>query len=257
MKKTWTEVSAGALNAATQRFWVALGNNAEAVANQINTKPGFVDKLAKFAEEHCVSKSPSRARAREIMGKNFFGVEEAVKHFGINPKGKLAGLCDIPWSEKMLESVIDTHVLVAVFPLSILDIRLRIVDCFFGGQNWYDDQGFANFKGEVGWHLVRKIPVEGSMSLAWKDQQQELLSSEKTPSTRVLVYTIIGHFKSTGSRLFENARVRTSTAVSAGSGAFHVGVSDFGSDGLYIDNRYWDYDCFPNLGLASEMEPWA
>ncbi len=27
----------------------------------------------------------SQKHARDIMGKNFFGVEEAIKHFGINP----------------------------------------------------------------------------------------------------------------------------------------------------------------------------
>lgn len=27
----------------------------------------------------------SQKCAREIMGKNFFGIEEAIKHFGVNP----------------------------------------------------------------------------------------------------------------------------------------------------------------------------
>jgi hypothetical protein len=33
------------------------------------------------------------------MGKNFFGIEEAVKHFGINPTNQqLAALLEVPFS---------------------------------------------------------------------------------------------------------------------------------------------------------------
>ncbi|MFZ2643502.1 MAG: hypothetical protein WA117_21095, partial [Verrucomicrobiia bacterium] len=66
-------------------------------------------------------------RIRGIMGRNFFGVEEAIKHFGVNPSPEqLAALSEIPFSEARLREVKDTHVLVAVVPLSILDIRGKV-----------------------------------------------------------------------------------------------------------------------------------
>ena len=45
----WTEVKAGVINAAQQRFWLALGNSADAVANRMNSDAVFLDSVAKFA----------------------------------------------------------------------------------------------------------------------------------------------------------------------------------------------------------------
>ena len=46
----------------------------------------------------------SQKRAREIMGHNMFGVEEAIKHFGVNTsRQQLAALSDIPFTEATLE----------------------------------------------------------------------------------------------------------------------------------------------------------
>jgi len=47
--KTWSEIPAGELNAASQRLWVALGENAQKVVTRINNVPGFVDTIAQFA----------------------------------------------------------------------------------------------------------------------------------------------------------------------------------------------------------------
>ncbi len=45
----------------------------------------------------------SQKCAREIMGKNFFGIDEAIKHFGINPTPQqLAALSEIPFSKAEL-----------------------------------------------------------------------------------------------------------------------------------------------------------
>lgn len=56
----------------------------------------------------------SQKHVREIMGKNFFGVEKAIKHFGVNPtRLQLAALSEIPFSETVLEQLKDFHILVA------------------------------------------------------------------------------------------------------------------------------------------------
>jgi len=76
-------------------------------------------------------------------GKNFFGVEEAMKHFGVNPTcQQLAALSEIPFSETVLKQSKDDHILVAVFPLSILEIRDKVERKLFYNHEtaWYNEQ---------------------------------------------------------------------------------------------------------------------
>lgn len=192
----------------------------------------------------------SQKRAREIMGKNFFGVEEAIRHYGVEPtQAELSALAEIPFTETTLQECGNTHVLVAVFPLSILEIRDKVAvgQRLFYDQDWYNKQVFANEKGETEWRLVRKTPVVNSTSKTWPEQQALLANNEETPSTRVMVYTIIGHFLSTAEQLFENTYVRCSCVDSDGSRVF---VGNFCSHGLYVNNN-WDDLQSAYLGLGS------
>ncbi len=195
----------------------------------------------------------SHTSTRAIMGKNFFGIEEAVKHFGVNPsKQQLAYLAEIPWSEEVLQSVKDTHILVAVFPLSILDIRGHCHDQhLFYNQDWYNKQAFAKNKGEVSWQLIQKTPVADSTSKTWNEQQALLGKNEETPTARVMVYSIIGHFLATGERLFEKIYVRCCDLDSDGG---HVCVGDFDASGLGVLS-YWFDVRLSVLGVASSRKP--
>ena len=191
------------------------------------------------------------------MGKNFFGIEEAIKYFGINPrkqqtKHQIAALTKVPFSEGTLLSLQDTHILVAVFPLSILDIKKMDNKLFYLPKGvWYEDKKFAKKKGRVGWQLIRKTPVEDSMSKNWSEQQALLNEDEYVPSAQVMVYTIIGHYKNTGERLFfKDTYVRTSSVVSDGG---HVIVGLSGS--WLAVHLYWNDDRFSFLGLASALSP--
>ncbi len=194
----------------------------------------------------------SQRRAREIMNRNFFGVEEAIQHLGVNPtKQQVAALSEIPHSEAVLNECKETHTLAAVFPLSILDIRGKVKDrSLFYQQDWYDKEAFAQEKGEVGWQLVRKTPVDNSTSKTWEEQQTLLVEDEETPTARVVVYTIIGHFLSTGERLFESVYVRCS---SLGSDGYRVLVGRFGQLGLRIGS-FWVARRYGSLGLASSRK---
>jgi len=49
MSMPWTEIPTGIWNGASQRFWVALGDNAARVASRINMDPRFVSDLATMA----------------------------------------------------------------------------------------------------------------------------------------------------------------------------------------------------------------
>jgi len=250
--KAWTQVPAGDINAANQRLWVAIGDNAEEVATRINNDPAFVANIARLMVNGGYEPSTSQKLAREIMGKNFFGIEEAIKHFGVNAtKQQLAYLAEVPFSEEVLKSCKDTHVLVAVFPLSILDIRgiTRKLEnqTLFYSQDWYDKQVFAKDKGEVGWQLVRKEPIANSTSKTWNDQQVLLSKDEETPTARIVVYTIVGHFLATGERLFEKIYVR---CVDLDSVGYRVFVGFFVSDGLSV--YFWN-DAYRNdvIGLSA------
>lgn len=240
--KTWTQVPAGDINAANQRLWVAIGDNAEEVATRINTDPAFVANIAQLMVNGGYEPSTSQKLAREIMGKNFFGIEKAIKHFGVNAtKQQLAYLAEVPFSEEVLKSCKDTHVLVAVFPLSILDIRgiTRKLEnqTLFYSQDWYDKQSFAKDKGEVNWQLVRKVLIANSTSKTWNDQQALLSKDEETPTARIVVYTMVGHFLATGERLFEKIYVR---CVDLDSDGDRVYVGLFDSEGLCVCT--WDDD---------------
>ena len=194
--------------------------------------------------------STSQKRAREIMGRNIFGIEEAIKHFGVNPsKRDLAYMAEVPFSEEVLSACKDTHVLVAVFPMSILDIRGKVERGFFYSYEdaWYNKQAFAKDKGAMGWQLVRKTPVENSTSKNWNEQQALLSKDEETPKAQVMVYTIIGHYLATGERLFDKLYVR---CVDLDSDGRRVRVGRFGAGGLLVD--VWDDgDRNGYIGLSS------
>lgn len=209
----------------------------------------LAEKLIRLIDNGGFEPSTSQKRAREIMGRNMFGVEEAMKHFGANPsKQQLAILAEIPWSEDVLATCKDTHVLVAVLPMTILDIRGHVEGkALFYAQDWYNKQAFAKDKGEVGWQLVRKEPIANSTSKTWNDQQALLSKDEETPTARIVIYTMIGHFLATGEHLFEKIYVRTSNLDSDG---YRVYVGAFDSGGLSLD-RWSDDARSDNIGLSA------
>ena len=234
----WTEIPSGQTNGAFQRLMVALGEKADVAVTRINTESVFTDRLALYAINGGVESSASQTRAREIMGANMFGIEEAIKHFGVNPsRRQLVSLSEVPFSEDTLTACKDTHVLVAVFPLSIVDIRgivKKLPDqTLFYNQDWYDEEAFASDKGETGWQLVRKTPIANSTGKTWNEQQALLTDDEETPKAQVMVYTIIGVFLATGERLFEKVYVRCVDLV---SGGYRVSVGYFGDGGLGVDD---------------------
>lgn len=228
------------------------GDGAQALVDKINSDESFVERVAKLVLTGGYEPSTSHQRAREIMGKHFFGIEEAIKHFGVNPtKPQLAYLAEIPFSEEVLETCKKTHVLVAVFPMSILEIRAKFgkqqKPPIFYSQDWYNNQAFAQDKGQVSWQLVRKELIANSTSKTWPEQQALLGKEEETPKAQVMVYTIIGHFLATGERLFEKVWVSCSDLDSGGS---RVGVGRFDAEGLGVCHWHGGHR-HADLGVAS------
>lgn len=258
--KVWTELPTGQTHGAFSRLMVAFGDRVEEATTRINSDEAFARRIAQLCFNNGYELTTSQARAKEIMGKNFLGVEEGMKLFGIRlSRRQFAYMSEIPFSEATLTACKDTHILVAVLPLAIVQIRSYTAamklskgqKSFFYKHDWYDRQAFANEVGQLEWRLVRKTPVENSTSKTWQ-QQQELLDSkiEETPMAQVMVYTIIGHFLNTGERLFEKVYVRTSSLDSDGD---RVGVGSVGADGLIV-NYVWDGCAYGPLAVSSSRK---
>lgn len=232
----------------------------------------LIMKAAKFVAGF--KRMTSQKCAREIMGRNMFGIEEAAKYYGINcTRRQAVALSRIPFSKATLERCRETHVLVAVFPLSIMEIIESKTELFYC-RSWYNEEAFANDRGKAEWHLILKTPVDDSIGKTWKEQLSLLSSDSEIPTARVITYAIIGHFLSTGERLFENIYVRCSNKVSDGYCSVEVGdfgeiISDFGdvknpkaenikakdikAEGLSI-NLSWDDIPYGYLGVASTLK---
>lgn len=244
----WTEIPTGQTNCAFQRFMGSFGDSADTVVIKLNEDDAYLNRVAVLCRNNGFEASASQQRAREIMGKNMFGIEEAMKHFDIAPtKRQLAYMAEVPYSEATLTACKDTHILVAVFPLAIVEIREKVAKKKpFYKQDWYDDQDFANDKGTMEWHLIRKTPIDDSTSKKWSEQLALLSKEEYAPKAQVMVYAIIGHFLATGERLFEKIYVR---CVDLGSDGYRVLLGRFNAVGLYLDS-YSDDNRYGHLAVA-------
>lgn len=187
----------------------------------------------------------SHKAARHIMGKNFLGISEVVKAFGVVSAQAQEVLAKIPFSEETLHFCRDTHVLVADIGLSIIQmrklVRRRLPRAFqehwYAQEQWYAYEEFAKRVEDVRWRLIRKTSVENSMSKNWSEQTALLGEDEEVPTARQVVYAIILYFATTGERLFERIYVRTSDVDSDG---FRAGVGNFVESGLGING--WSDD---------------
>lgn len=206
-------------------------------------------RLVRFWNSGGYEPTTTQKLARTI-GIPVFGIEEAVQHFGVKPtRTQLSALAEIPFTEAELRECKNTYILVAVFPMSVIEIRDKVEHKLFYSHEdaWYNKESFAKSKGKVCWQLVRKTPIKDSTSKTWNEQPALLAKNDETPTARVMIYTIIGHFLAIGERLFEGVYVRCSDVDSDGNWV-HVGYFD--SSGLIV-NDDWNDDRYGRLGLAS------
>lgn len=255
----WTEIAAGLINKAFGTLMAAFGDRASELIDKLIKDPSVADRVAKLILNNGQELSASVTRAKEIMGKNFLGVEEGMKMFGVEiTKRQQSFMNTVPFSETTLTACKDTHILVAVMPLSIVQIRAKAAEMklpkdvkrLFCNQDWYDNQQFAA-QSEFEWRLIQKTSVSDSTSKNWEEQQKLLdTKTEETPTAQAVVYTMIGFFLKTGERLFERIYVRTSSLDSDGG---RVYVGDFDADGLDVGHD-WDYRRGDDLGVAASRK---
>ncbi len=206
-------------------------------------------EYAKCVAAPTIDENPQWLHARKIMGQNFFGVEEAIKYFGINPYcEQIADLCRIPFFDSTLERVKSTHILAAVFPISIPEIGSRVP----GNELFYDQEMYRKKisigqKEGASWQLIRKTPVEDSFSKSWQEQRLLIDDDEEIPTDQVLVYAIVGHHLATNDQLLKYVYVRTSSAIPRDT---HIDVGPWGKYGLDVGCNKDDRRC-SNMGISS------
>ncbi len=186
--------------------------------------------------------------AREIMGANYFGIEEARAYFGIKPLDReLLALAEIPFAEETLEECKDTHILAAIFPLCIRDIPYRADSRLLYDLQSYYDEPFTRYFSHASWQLIRKTPIQDSTEKSYTEQQSLLKGNEKIPSVKDMVYALIGHYLATHERLFGNIFVRCSDTFSDNR---RVQIGRFDSGGIVICGGEDDSHS-ANIGLAA------
>lgn len=195
-----------------------------------------------------VTETPSQARARQIMGQNFHGPDQVMKRFGVwYTEAQLLQLADTLPSEEVLRACKDTHILVAGYPLTGLEIHKRMKQNAYE-QDWYENEDFARkTKVRLRWLLLRKTDVPNSRSKAYRKQTALLDSQEETSIFCEVLFGMNLHFAETGERLHETYCVRCQDVISNGD---RVYVGHFGQSGWYVDDG-GDGDRNSDIGLAS------
>lgn len=214
---------------ATRAFWAELAHNATLFSRVVE----FVNTLGH-------EPSLSEQRAQSIMGKNFLGVDEVATHFHARfTIDELATLSYVPFSEEVLRRCASTHLLVAGYPMSIMDIKaVAPEDAFYDDDRpWYRTHAFAtNQKMGLRWHLIGKDINELSPHLHFDEQEKLLASDETVPRACELVYAMVLNFMVNKERLFGDVYVH---CAEKGDDNARICIGNFDETGLGIVSN-WD-----------------
>ncbi len=276
----WQHTPHGIIRDAQEHFWGALGISASEVANRMCADQRFAETIALFAKEYMAPQkrrcqNPEWLVARHIMGKHFLGIEEAINHFSINPSAEdLECLKHIPFKRETLEAHRNNHVLVAVMPFSIMDLRAFCCGQYswliWKGQDrsishdWYTDEPFASAKGEAVWQLIcvanRTPPDEKRKEeYNWAEFQTLIKAGEYIPEARSLVYIALLRYLDSRESLYGAGGTVSATAVGQNE---HVSLKlDMryppGGIGLFRRNDEYKslYNRIHGLGCATALKP--
>jgi hypothetical protein len=159
--------------------------------------------------------------AQEIMGENFVGPKEIKNIYGVDSQKFPL----VPFNENQLIANKDSHVLIATFPISILNIKKVFGKKIFFWEKsaWYNDEPFAKDRGRIGWELVKKSPTEASTDKTLTEQIKLLKKGGIIPTAQTMVYAIATYYAITDKFLLGQFSVRTSSQNLKGS-PVEVGV---------------------------------
>ncbi len=164
---------------------------------------------------------------RSIMGENFIGTEEIQYFFNKITDDEEEAFSRISFSEEVIKSCAQTHILIADTGRSIIDLRkcgLRSF-CISLIYEGFDEEKFPHTWEKPCWRLIRKTLVPDSFAQILSDQKKLIdIWVDEIPSARQIFYlhTLIDsrfmqrHFQDDERRflLKENSYGRTCTLAS-------------------------------------------
>lgn len=213
---------------ADEAFWSQLAHNEWLFADVVALVQG------KTSPEVMNSATTSLAEAKAIMGNNFHNPEGWAKACGFRlSKAHKEIFAGVPFSAELPNLVKDTHILVPILKLSVMQLHAKHNALFYSKEDpWYSAEEFATEQADVGWMLLRREILPGSTSKTYIEQQAMLPEGEYLPSAAELLQAIVCHAVLSGERLLPDVYARTSSVDSYGR---RVGLGYFGAGGLHVD----------------------
>jgi hypothetical protein len=197
--------------------------------------------------------------AQHTMGQHFIGPDEAHTSMRVLFSGPKY-VQKIPFSESSLRQYADTHILVLVPQISIIEMRRRVDPYLFWEYDaqikahrsmWYDKYPFFHTAGRAEWCLLKKSVSPSTLYKMYSDQMANLAGVEYVPSVRVVAYTMLQYFLKTKERLFGRFYLQCSDRTKRGN---RVAIGCFDTGGLDMD-AWNDALRFGNVGLALAIKP--
>ncbi|MFH0814484.1 MAG: hypothetical protein V1902_00100 [Candidatus Falkowbacteria bacterium] len=173
-------------------------------------------------------RTTAQVKLREIMGKNMFGIEDALMHFDAwATSGQIAALDEIPYSKNVLRECKETHVLIADFGLSIRDMWKMHRRLFRYRDKMPDAPSeFLEKRAAPQWRLIAKYAKIDICNAEDGDTLATLGNDEEMPIARELVYAAIGMRLARGEILFHDVRIRTDEGRRFEGWYMHIGPHD-------------------------------
>ncbi|MFA5714734.1 MAG: hypothetical protein WC998_03255 [Candidatus Paceibacterota bacterium] len=181
---------------AGHRFWAKLAHQER-----------LFEKTNSFVTTNGYQDSPCQRLVREIMGRNFIGIGEALQCFDMYATNQELDqlVKTLPEKDKIASCVeTDDYILVPGLPLTIMDtINLSYWGTFSPPApsplvGWFHNHRFATIlEPKTEWYLLCKHPVQG----------KAILADGQTPKVCVLVYATALYYMITGNKLFKGEKV--------------------------------------------------
>ena len=239
---------------------------------RLRAEPEYAKRVAGFMLQGGLV-GLTHQRARAILGKNFFGVEEWSSLYGVNFSNKqLREVAEFPWSEDVLnapcpfhlgKSIKETHFAFLGLdafkgkPLTILKWQELHPDSgqpkfsSYAPDSWYAKEKFGN-EPTCGfrWYLMPLEIVPESTSKTYAEQTAMLPADYEVPLAIEEVTKVILYYRKNGIYLNPTTYSRCRDVASDGD---PVDVGYFDSEGLDVGSGWGDERHY-RIGLAASRK---
>lgn len=195
--------------------------------------------------------------AQEVMGKNFFGLNEWKRFFG--RKVQIATVPEIPWSQSELENPEINQEYFLFLGLDCLDgkpLNLLTWHKVYSGENhckffhdWYLTNDFAKKTCGLRWYFMPVGIVKGSNNLTVDQQGAMLPSHYEVPSAIERISANVIYYLINRKYLDPDYWACTNDKSDSGD---HVTVQG-DSDGWFIVTR-WSDDARGSIGVSASRK---